>query len=172
MFGFDFVVFGESTVMGEPGESSLDDPALSQKAKAVPEPWNDRKTGALAPEEFAHPSYELPAIGGGSKDHVQPTEPSSFLDHQLGSVAILKGCRVDHRHQDQAQGVHQKVAFSPLHFLSSIKAAFSGLVSHFNALRVEDGCAGGFFLALFARTFSQRASLRRCQSPSFCQLAK
>ena len=62
--------------------------------------------------------------------------------------------------------------FSPLHLLSSIKAAFSGLVSHFNALRVEDGRAGGFFFALFLRTFSRRASLMRCQTPSFCQLAK
>jgi hypothetical protein len=108
MFGF-----GESTVMSEPGESSLDDPALSQKAKAVPEPWNDRKTGALTPEEFAHPSNELTAIGRRQQSSRAPTEPSSFLDHELGSVAILNGCRVDHRHQDQAQGVNQKVAFSP-----------------------------------------------------------
>ena len=34
MFGFDFVVLGESTVVGKPRESSLDDPALSQNAKA------------------------------------------------------------------------------------------------------------------------------------------
>ena len=136
MFGFDFVVLGESTVVSKPRESSLDDPALSQKAKALPEPWNDRKTGALAPEEFAHSSHELTAIGGVRKDHAQPTEPSSFLDHELSSVAILNGCRVDHHHQDQAQGVNQKVAFSSLHLLSSIKAAFSGLISHFNRLRV------------------------------------
>ena len=28
--------------VGKPRESPLDDPALSQKAKAMPEPWNDR----------------------------------------------------------------------------------------------------------------------------------
>lgn len=172
MFGFDFVILGESTVVSKPRESSLDDPALSQNAKAVPEPGNDRKTGALAPEEFAHPGNQLAAVGGVSEDHAQPTEPSSFLDHELGSLAILKGCRVDHGHQDQAQGVNKQVAFSPLYLLSSIKATFSGLVSHFNSLRVEDGCAGGFFFAFFLRTFSRSASLMRCQSPSFCQRAK
>jgi hypothetical protein len=53
---------------------------------------------------------------------------------------------VDHRHQDQAPGVDKKMALSPLYLLASIKATFSGLVSHFNRLRVEDGGAGGFFL--------------------------
>jgi hypothetical protein len=124
------------------------------------------------PEELAHPTNQLAAVGGISEDHAQPTEASSFLDHQLGSLAILNGCRVDHSHEDQAQGVNQQVAFSPLYLLSSIKATFSGLVSHFNRLRVEDGRAGGFFFALFVRTFSRRASLMRCQTPSCCQRAK
>ena len=52
---------------------------------------------------------------------------------------------MNHGHQDQAKGINKKVAFSSLHLLSSIKAAFSGLVSHFNALSVEDGRARGFF---------------------------
>ena len=172
MFGFDFVVLGESTVVSKPRESSLDDPALSQKAKAVPESWNNRKAGALTPKELVHPSNELTAIGCVSEDDAQPAEPSSLLDHELGPLTILNGCRVNHGHQDQAKGINKKVAFSPLHLLSSIKAAFSGLVSHFNALSVEDGRARGFFLALFLRTFSRRASLMRCQTPSFCQLAK
>jgi hypothetical protein len=145
MFGLDFVVLGESTVVSKPRESPLDDPALSQNAKALPEPWNNGKAGALAPKELVHPSKELTVIGGVSEDDAQAAKPSSLLDHELGSVTILNGCRVNHGHQDQAQGVNQKVAFSPLHLLSSIKAAFSGLVSHFNALRVEDGRARGFF---------------------------
>jgi hypothetical protein len=82
------------------------------------------------------------------------------------ALTILNGCRVNHGHQDQAKGIDKKVAFSPLHLISSIKAAFSGLVSHFNALSVEDGRARGFFLALFLRAFSRTASLMRCQTPA------
>ena len=71
----------------------------------------------------------------------QPNHRALWIT-SLAPLAILNGCRVDH--QDQAQGVNKKVAFSPLHLLSSIKVAFSGLVSRFNVLSVEDGRAPGF----------------------------
>jgi hypothetical protein len=100
----------------------------------------------LTPKELVHPSNELTAIGCVSEDDAQPAEPSRLLDHELGPLTILNGCRVNHGHQDQAKGIDKKVAFSPLHLLSSIKAAFSGLVSHFNALSVEMVAFGAFGL--------------------------
>ena len=139
--------------MSKSRESSLDDPALSQKAKAVPESWNNRKAGALTAKELVHPSNELTAIGCVSEDDAQPAEPSSLLDHELGPLTILNGCRVNTATRIRPRVSTRRWRFRPLHLLSSIKAAFSGLVSHFNALSVEDGRARGFFSAFLTPLF-------------------
>jgi hypothetical protein len=87
------------------------------------------------------------------------------------ALTILNGCRVNHGHQDQAKGIDKKVAFSPLHLLSSIKAAFSGPVSHFNALSVEDGRARGFFSAFLTPLFP-KGIVNALPNSRLCQLAK
>ena len=152
MFDFDFVVLGEPTVVSKPRESSLDDPALSQNAKAVPSLGTIERRVPWRPKNSCTQSNELTAIGCVSEDDAHPAKPSSLLDHELGPFTILDGCRVNHGHQDQAKGINKKVAFSSLHLLSG-KAAFSGLVRHFNALSVEDGRAQGFFSAFLTYLF-------------------
>ena len=55
MFDFDFVVLGEPTVVSKPRESSLDEPALSQNAKAVPSLGTIERRVPLAAKELVHP---------------------------------------------------------------------------------------------------------------------
>jgi len=123
-------------------------------------------------ESFAHPVHQSSRITPVGKDHPQPTKEAGFVDDLFGSITILDVSRGNDHDQNQSESVDQEVAFSTRHLLASIVAAFSGLISHLNRLRVEDGRGRGFFFALLTRIFSRRESLRRCQSPSFCQLAK
>ena len=73
--------------------------------------------------------------------------------------------------QDEPEGVYHQMPFSPSDLLSRIITSeeaegksggwwtgepHSGVVSHFNTLRVEDRSAGVFFFARFSRTASRR----------------
>jgi len=59
--------------------------------------------------------------------------------------------------KDESEGVYQKVSFSSVDLLASVIAAFSGLLSHFNALAVDDRSAWGFFFPLATLTRSLNA---------------
>ncbi len=49
-----------------------------------------------------------------------------------------------------------KVSLATYHLLASIVAAFSGLVGHFNRLRVEDARSGGFFFRVWPEPYPGR----------------
>ena len=51
----------------------------------------------------------------------------------------------DHHTQHQAQRIYHQRPFSPSDLFARIVTAHSGVVSHFNTLRVEDRGTRGFF---------------------------
>ena len=58
--------------------------------------------------------------------------------------------------KEESEGVYQKVSFSSVD-LASVIATFSGLLSHFNALAIDDRSAWGFFFPLATLTRSLNA---------------
>ena len=93
-------------------------------------------------------------------------------EHLQGSGTIGDIRRRHDDAEDEPQSIYHQMPFSPSNLLARIIAAHSGVVSHFNTLRVEDRSAGDFFFPLFSRTASRRWSLISCQSPLSRHLAK
>lgn len=98
----------------------------------------------------------IAGITAVNPDEAQPAESTAeLLQHETGSIAILQVGRMDHHGQNQTHRVNQEVALSSHDLLARIVAAHSAVVSHFNALAVEDRSSRGFFFPLLSRTASR-----------------
>ena len=155
---FDFIVFGKPAICPQPCKSSFDNPSLSKNTEAASKPRNNLQVCSLSPEGLANPLNQCTRVTSVSINQTQPPKPFCFLQDQLSTIPILDVRRVDDNRQNHSKSVDQKMSFSPNHLLSSIVAAFSGLLSHFNALRVDDGRCRSFFFPLCCRTLSLKPS--------------
>lgn len=172
VLGLDFIILSQTPEMNQPREGTLDNPAFGEDMEAGFVSGNDFQPGSLAAKKVAHPGHQLAGISTVGKDHAQPAKDQGFFQNQSCPVAILDPCAMNDGNKDQAKSIYQKVALAAYHLLACIIAAFSGLISHFNRLRVEDARSRGFFFPCLARTLSRKVSLNFCQRPSFCHLLK
>ncbi len=112
-----------------------------------------RQAQPSARQELLAPRCQFSRVAAIDKDTTQPTKAlRKDREDQFGSVPILDGRRVDDHMQDQAQRVHQEVSFASQDLLARIVATHSSVVRYFNALRIEDRSARGFFFPLWSLT--------------------
>ena len=124
-------------------------------------------------QQFFDPARQGSGVAAIDKDAAQPAKalPEDRQD-QFRSLSVLNGRRMHDDMEDQPQRVHQEMSFASQHLLACIVAAHASVVSHFNALRVEDRSGRGFFFPLRRRTRSRRVSCIFCQRPSRLQTMK
>ena len=175
--GVGFVIASEAAGLHEPAEGALDDPSFGLDGEAF-----GRGIGAF---DDVQPQGGICGVGaqffGERAACVTGVGPEWFeprlaaqhrREHLQGTGAIGNPRCGHHDAKDQPQGIDHQMPFSPSNLLARIVTAHSGVVSHFNTLRVEDRSAGSFFFALFSRTAARRCSLISCQSPLSRHLAK
>jgi len=120
--GITLEVAGEAAVAADPGECSLDDPALGQDNEVV-------RIGALD-------DFELPCAGiGDDRSHLRPLIAAIGVDHLdegeqttgsaqqfVGTVAILHTGRMDRDVQDEAERIDEDVPLAARDLLARIEA--------------------------------------------------
>jgi len=116
------VVFGQSTVLAEPGEGAFHDPALGQDDESPAGVSLHDLDNAAAPA--ADPMQEPPGIAGIGKDHLQATQASAqVLEQQPGAIAVLEVGRMHHQRHDQPERVDEQMPLAPVDLLGGVEAA-------------------------------------------------
>ena len=157
MVGFSLIILSQPTVTPEPGEGTLDQPAFGQDFETGIDAFDDFDLQAALRDEPLDPVQELAGVAAVGEDLAHPAKVQQGREQQLGAVTILHGGAMDDYGQNQSQSVDQKVSVSSLDLLASIIATFSGLLSHLNALTVDNRSTRGFFFPLASRTPSRSA---------------
>ena len=159
--GFGFVIACKSSGLHDPAGGAFDDPTPGLDGEAF-----GRRVAALDDVQtqggMRGVRAQLPGERAARAACVRPElfEPGLGAQHGRqhfqGSSAIRDIGGGDEDAQNQPEGVCHQMPFSPSDLLCRIIASHSGVVSHFNTLRVEDRSAGGFFFARFSRTAPRR----------------
>jgi len=175
--GLGFVVAGEAAGLHEPAEGALDQPALGLDLEAFGRgiaALDDFQTQVWMRSVSAQLCWERAAgIAGIGKEHFEPWLSAKHAGQDFERPRAIGDTGRRHRDaQDQPEGVHDQMPFSPSDLFACIVAAHSGVVSHLKTLRIEDRSAGEFFFALFSRTAARNSSLSRTHSPLSRQQAK
>ena len=114
------VVLAEAATLAEPGEGSLDDPALGQGDEAT------RVVRALDDLQFpagplTHPVDELAGVPIVGPEPLETGQlPQQGCEQQPGAVAVVDVGGVHPQAVDQSQGIDDKVALAPLNLLASV----------------------------------------------------
>ena len=152
MVGPAFVVFGEPTVATEPSKGALNNPTFGQDLEARVGAFDDFQLKSAPGNQVADPLQELSRIASVGKNLAHPAEAQQGGQQEFRSIAILERGTVDDDRKDQSEGIYQKVSFSSVDLLASVIATFSGLLSHFNTLAVDNRSGRGFFFPPLTRT--------------------
>ena len=155
MLGFSFIILSQTPVTTQPSEGALDQPAFGQDVETGSDAFDNLDLQAALRDEPLDPVQELAGIAAVGEDLAHPAKVEQGRQEQLGALTILQGGAVDHDGENQSQSVDQEVSFSSVDLLASVVATFSGLLSHFNALAVDNRSTRGFFFALASRTPSR-----------------
>src|SRR5215207_9571622 len=92
--GQRLVVLAEPTILSEPGEGSLDDPAPREHLESLVCPADDRKEPS---SELRGPPDELTGVTGIGPDDLQPgEEPPQLREYEPGTDPVLKGGGMHH----------------------------------------------------------------------------
>jgi hypothetical protein len=145
MTGFAFIIFGQTAIAAKPSEGAFDDPALGEDLEAGEGAFDDLEVEAATGNHGVCPRQELSGIAAVSEDPAHPAEVEQSGEQKLGSITVLQSGAVHNHRKDQSQGVDQKVSFSSVDLLASVIATFSGLLSHLDALTVDNRSSRGFF---------------------------
>lgn len=157
MFGLSFIILSQPAVTTQPGERTLDQPAFGQDFETGSDAFDNFDLQPALRDEPLDPVQELARVSAIGEDLSHPAKVQQGRQQELGAVTILQGGAMHHDGENQSQSVDQEVSFSSVDLLASIIAAFSGLLSHFNALAVDNRSARGFFFPLARRTPSRSA---------------
>src|SRR3990172_5533856 len=114
-----FVVLRQSTILAQPRERSLHDPALGQHDEAVRRwPLDDLDE---ATEPAAGPIDELARVAAVREDQLQSSPPRSQLsDEEPCAVSVLNVGGGDHQGHDQAERVDDQMTLAAEYFLARI----------------------------------------------------
>jgi len=113
------IVFGESSVLAEPGERSLHNPALGQDHELVRVRALDDVDDPAVPT--LGPVHKLSGVTAVGPDDFE-TSPArtQLLDQEFTAVTVLDVGRVNHQREDQPERVHDDMTLAPLGFLARI----------------------------------------------------
>lgn len=129
-------VLGEPAAAIEPSDATLDDPSFGQNRKSLRliGPLDDLHID-LAQHTFQSGAERRTLVAAIGVELAQEGEQAEQrCHHQHAAVAILQGRRMDHRVQDQAQGVDQEMALLSLDLLARIEAVRINPAPPFSAL--------------------------------------
>ena len=113
------IVFGKSSVLTQPGERSLDNPAFGHDDKLVRLRTFDNFYDPAVPAD--RPIHKLSGITAIGPDHFKAPPPrTELLDQQLAAITVLHVGRVNDQREDQAERVNNDMALAPLGFLARI----------------------------------------------------
>src|SRR5207248_5087785 len=190
--GEQFIVLGQSTPGGEPGERSLDNPSPFEHVEPLgPDllpihfsPLRDPDASQATPRVFD--DLDLPAqrgldpldkaafvVSAISPDQLEPREtPLEGSEQVFAPVMVLKTGLVYQLVHDQAVGIHQDMALATFDLLASVVAApppfwlvFTDWLSIIAALGVGSR-------PCLIRTCSRNAVCMRSQVPSVRHVRK
>ncbi len=116
-------VVSEASIAADPGERSLDDPALREHDETVQFiALNNRELPGAGLGDGGH--CLRPLVGGISKDTLDEGEEAAraSIEDEQCAVAILDSGRVDNDVQQQAERVDQDMPFAARDLLGRIKA--------------------------------------------------
>lgn len=151
------IVFGQAAIAAKPSKGALDHPAFGKNLEAGSVAFDDLKSEAPAGDQGGCPFEKFTSISSVGEDFTHPAKIEQGGKQQLGTIAILHPRTVDDNGKHEAKSVYQKVSFSSVDLFASVIATFSGLLSHFNTLAVDDRSAWGFFFPLPTLTRSLKA---------------
>ena len=153
MLSFAFVIFGQTAITTKPGKGALYDPTLRQDFETRCVALDDFESESPARNQGGRPFQELTSISSIGEDFAHPAKVEQGGEQEFRAIAVLHSSAVNDDGKDEAKSVYQKVSFSSVDLLASVIATFSGLLSHFNTLAVDDRSAWGFFFP--ARTLTR-----------------
>jgi hypothetical protein len=117
------VLAGEASAAVHPGESRLDDPAtrLGDKAALELDPADDLDR---EPQDPAHGLHDAAGVALLGPQMAEPRGSGSGLGRAAGHRRpILDAGRGDQHGHQQAQGVHDDVAFDAVDLLDAVEAS-------------------------------------------------
>ena len=137
-----FVVFGEPTILRQPAEGTLNNPAmrLNHESLSVVRTLDDLQNPA---GKGGHPRDELPRVSAVGPDEPQPWERTpQFLQHPFRAVSVLDPSTVNHHRQDQSERIDDQVALAPfdvLAFVVAVGPPFCGVFTDWLSRIAADG---------------------------------
>ena len=176
VLGKALVVFGKSTVVVEPAEGALDNPALGQEHESfhIIRPLHDLQD-APATDPF-DPGNELPGIPSIRPDERECAKELvliRFLQDELGSVTILNVGSMDNELKDETERINEDVSLPSDDLLAGIVPVLIPLFSVvFTDWESILPAVGSGFLPAFFRTFLRSSSCMRFHVPSSDQIEK
>jgi len=148
-----FIIFGQAAITTKPGKGTLNHPTLWQDLEARGVAFDDFEGEPPSGNQRGRPFEKLTGISSIGKDFAHPAKVEEGGKQEFRAIAVLHSSAVNDGGKDEAKSVYQKVSFSSVDLLASVIATFSGLLSHFNTLAVDDRSAWGFFFP--ARTLTR-----------------
>jgi hypothetical protein len=116
------VVFAQPTVFAEPAEGSFDNPTFRQNNEAVDVTALDNLHEP--PECSLSPVNESAGVTAIRPDSSKPSPSTAqLLQNQSCAIPILDVSRMYNHHQNQAEGIHENVPFTPRNLLSCVVAS-------------------------------------------------
>lgn len=112
--GLKLIVLAQATVTPKPTKGSFHNPTSWEELKArdVFTSFDDFQQPTA--NRF-YPFNQLPGIGAVGPNQLQSqTFASDFLEHQLGTVAVLEVRGMDHYRQQQPDGVYKDMTFTAI----------------------------------------------------------
>src|SRR5215212_367904 len=150
-----FVIASQTAVASKPAKGAFHHPTTRQDLKSFGvwrttnhfqfpaavlfDPDADIFVSTIGPDQFE----TTPAI---VKTMLDPLE--QFCQNQLASIAIRQTRPMDQNQQEQAQSVDNNMTFASRNLFIDIHAAFFATFGGFDALAVNNACAGLRFSAL------------------------
>lgn len=145
MLSLAFIIFGQTAITTKPGKGALNHPTLGQDLESRSVAFDDFEGETPAGNQGGRPFEKLAGISSIGEDFAHPAKIEQGGEQKFRAVAVLHSRAVNDNGKDETEGVYQKVSFSSVDLLASVIATFSGLLSHFNTLAVDDRSAWGFF---------------------------
>jgi YD repeat-containing protein len=145
MLRLGFIIPHQAALFHKPAKGPLHHPATRQHLEAhlILRPFDNVQMQAAARAQGFHPGHQRPRITAVGPDLGQFAIPAhATLQERSGPVPILFIGRPHIHSQQQAQHIHQDMAFAPRDLLACIVTAHAPLITDFDRLAVQHGGGG------------------------------
>jgi hypothetical protein len=122
-FGQELIILAQSTILPQPGKGAFNNPAIRKHMEPFtfpPAPHNFQRTASV----WLDPSHQRAGVAPIGPYPAQPgPRRPGLLQNPPSTLPIGNIRRMHHRHQDQAQGVHQQMPLPSFHLLADVIAS-------------------------------------------------